>query len=287
MAKCVGIRTRGALAGPARRTLCWGTMLFGAQSACVTTTVTRVDVERSVVDTRLPVHPEAPSISADFSLDGNVLSGRVRTARCTATRTWQTVPVTTTETKGNPATAWGLTIAGSALSVAGIAAREDPKPPVCTPVYSSGSQASVQADARCESSKPDNTATWVLLGAGVIAATAGLITLLKPTRTQTVEAPPVAHRQDTPTACVRPDELDRLKIAIAVSQNRLLRIPLAFDGTARVALPSSIALPSGATVPIVVLEGPPLATTWLRPGQVIGTLRVPAVASFETEPTGQ
>ncbi len=161
-------------------------------NASVQTNVTRMDVDGSFSERRTKLHPDAPSVSAEFRLEGRTIVGRLKTRACKTSRTWVSQHVVTTHTRGNTVAALSLMTAGAvAITAAGAVSRPDPDQYTCRDVPS----ASQTLPDRVECGYPhqDPTLPTVLAISGAAAALTGLALLLWPEKTRTIAAPSVRH----------------------------------------------------------------------------------------------
>lgn len=219
------------------------------------------------------VRSDAPALTGTFRQDGHAVLGELAfTTECVNERTLRVRRESLTETRNNRTTSTAWAIVGGAFAAAGtgllIASRSADKRVYC------GNGDTVMDGDQCRSLsglESDVGFTTVLTGA-VIAASAGIFALRKPSTT--ITDLPTEQRQSVtaPVACGKTAALEGTVVALELPQNGKWTGRVSGDGMVRIDVNPTIALPDQATLPVVVDSVPPSLAEFVHPGLGIGTV---------------
>jgi hypothetical protein len=234
-------------------------------TGCYTTHVTSADKVESFKESRSKAEPSAQSVSAEWKVEERTIVGKIKVGKCKSSRSWTVVSSETTEKQPNKSVGYAFMGAGALTSAVGSVLLMTGR---TNETYSC-------SEYQQDCVKSTSPAPYVLLGSGAVLALTGLVLNTLPEEVETKETSRQPHSKDASLACIQPGELRRLRLGVAIGPEKYIGMRVSDDGSTRATLPDTLQLPSGESLPIVVLEPPSEASAVLTRGEVVGTLVVP------------
>jgi hypothetical protein len=255
---------RGAVSGSVAR---WaGVASMVAVCAACTTKVTTAIVTGPKVERRVPI--EAGAIgSSTWRWDGKGFTGNIAWRTCRIETSWKETEQRTTSSRTTAAVPFLVAGAGLALAVAGFATYDyDGVERKCTN----------DAVGLCYDVEADNTgASLLMLGGGALMGVGAGMGVIK-TKPQVTDGKPEQKRSSRDAPCVQPEDLAELVLVLQITERKFLTIQVERDGSARIPIPTGIALQRNVDLPVLVYRVPRKASQVVPRWSVVGHARADA-----------
>jgi hypothetical protein len=222
---------------------------------------------------------DATAISGTFRQDGHAVVGELAfTTDCVNERSEliRRQRVTETHTKRSTTVTWA--VIGGVLAAVGtgflVASQSADKRVTC------GNGTSVMDGDQCHSvsGAESEAGLTILLTGAVMASSAAIFALRKPS-TEITDLPAEQRQQLTaPVACGVTPALEGLTVALELPQSGKWTGRVGGDGTVRIDVNEHIVLPEHATLSVVVDSVPPSIAGLIAPGAAIGAVTLAAPA---------